>query len=71
MRRRQSELARRTCREIRRTGRIDVLRDQLELDLGDARLRIPWGGLSPRSLTRGGKLFIHPYATCCDSFAIS
>ncbi len=32
--------------------------DQLELDLDDARLRIPWGGRSPRSLTRCGKLFM-------------
>ena len=31
---------------------------QLELDLEDARLRIPWGGRSPRSLTECGKLFI-------------
>ena len=33
--------------------------DQLELALDDARLRIPWGGRSPRSLIRCGKLFIH------------
>ena len=32
--------------------------EQLELELKDARLRIPWGGRSPRSLTRCGKLFI-------------
>ena len=32
--------------------------EQLELDLVDARLRIPWGGRSPRSLTRCGKLLI-------------
>ena len=32
--------------------------DQLELVLDDARLRIPWGGRSPRSLTKCGKLFI-------------
>ncbi len=32
--------------------------EQLELELGDARLRIPWGGRSPRSLTECGKLFI-------------
>ena len=33
--------------------------DQLELALEDVRLRIPWGGRSPRSLTECGKLFIH------------
>ena len=33
--------------------------EQLELELDDARLRIPWGGRSPRSLTECGKLFIH------------
>ena len=33
--------------------------DQLELELDDVRLRIPWGGRSPRSLTECGKLFIH------------
>ncbi len=33
--------------------------DQLELELNDVRLRIPWGGRSPRSLTECGKLFIH------------
>ena len=32
--------------------------DQLELDLGDARLRIPWEGRSLRELTKCGKLFI-------------
>ncbi len=32
--------------------------EQLELELDDARLRIPWGGRSPRSLTECGKLFI-------------
>ena len=32
--------------------------DQYELELDDARLRIPWGGRSPRSLTECGKLFI-------------
>jgi len=32
--------------------------DQLELELDDVRLRIPWGGRSPRELTRCGKLFI-------------
>ena len=32
--------------------------EQLELALEDARLRIPWGGRSPRSLTECGKLFI-------------
>jgi len=32
--------------------------DQLELVLEDARLNIPWGGRSPRSLTKCGKLFI-------------
>ena len=31
--------------------------DQLELELDDARLRIPWDGRSPRSLTKCGKLF--------------
>ena len=31
--------------------------EQLNLELGDARLEIPWGGLSPRELTRCGKLF--------------
>ena len=31
--------------------------EQLELELDDARLRIPWGGRSPRSLTKCGKLF--------------
>ena len=25
---------------------------QLDLELGDARARVPWGGQSPRSLTR-------------------
>ncbi len=32
--------------------------EKLELELDDARLRIPWGGHSPRSLTECGKLFI-------------
>ena len=32
--------------------------EQLVLELDDARLRIPWDGRSPRSLTRCGKLFI-------------
>ena len=31
--------------------------DQLELQLQDARLRIPWGGLDVRTLTRCAKLF--------------
>ena len=31
---------------------------QLELELNDARLSIPWDGRSPRSLTKCGKLFI-------------
>ena len=31
--------------------------DQLELELDDVRLSIPWGGRSPRSLTDCGKLF--------------
>jgi len=35
-----------------------VIGDQLELELNDARLRIPWGGRSLRSLTKCGKLFI-------------
>ena len=33
--------------------------DQLELELSDARLMIPWGGRSPRTLIECGKLFIH------------
>jgi len=51
-------------RAIRRTGlsrlRVALPPDsyQLELQLDDARLRIPWGGRSPRSLTECGKLFI-------------
>ncbi len=32
--------------------------DQLELELGDKRLLIPWGGRSPRVLTAGYKLII-------------
>ncbi len=32
--------------------------DQLELELNDERRLIPWGGQSPRSLTKYGKLFI-------------
>ena len=32
--------------------------EQLELELDDARPEIPWGGRSPRSLTKCGKLFI-------------
>ncbi len=35
-----------------------MLSDQLELELDDARVRIPWGGRSPRDLTKCGKLFI-------------
>ena len=30
---------------------------QLELELEDARVNIPWGGQSPRALTKCGKLF--------------
>ncbi len=41
------------CRR-RSSTRVGV---QLILELEDARLRIPWGGRSPRSLTRCGKLF--------------
>jgi len=37
---------------------LDSDRLQLELALEDARLKIPWGGRSPRSLTKCGKLFI-------------
>ncbi len=32
--------------------------EQLELELNDVRVRIPWGGRSPRSLTECGKLFM-------------
>ena len=35
-----------------------MIGEQLELQLDDARLRIPWDGRSPRTLTRCGKLFI-------------
>ncbi len=38
--------------------RGDTPDEQLELELEDARLEIPWGGRSPRSLTKCGKLFI-------------
>ncbi len=31
---------------------------QLELELDDVRLRLPWGGRSPRGLTRAHELFI-------------
>ena len=31
--------------------------DQLELELDDARVRIPWGGRPPRELTRVWKTF--------------
>ena len=31
--------------------------DQLQLELDDVRVEIPWGGVSPRTLTRCGKLF--------------
>ncbi len=41
------------CRR-RSSARVGV---QLEHELNDARLRIPWDGHSPRSLTRCGKLF--------------
>ena len=30
--------------------------EQLELELDDVRLRVPWEGRSPRGLTRGAKL---------------
>ncbi len=32
--------------------------EQLLLELDDERVRIPWGGRSPRELTKCGKLFI-------------
>jgi len=32
--------------------------DQLELELDDTRVVIPWGGISPRLLTRGAKVVI-------------
>ncbi len=32
--------------------------EQLELELGDERVRIPWGGQSPRGLTKAAKRFI-------------
>ena len=32
--------------------------EQLELDLDDVRVRVPWEGRSPRGLTRGANLFI-------------
>ena len=35
-----------------------MISTQLELELNDARLEIPWDGRSPRSLTKCGKLFI-------------
>ena len=31
--------------------------EQLELELDDVRVRIPWDGVSPRMLTKCGKLF--------------
>jgi len=31
---------------------VPVSSPQLELDLGDERVRVPWGGRSPRDLTR-------------------
>ncbi len=37
---------------------MDLVPEQMELELEDARLKIPWGGRSPRSLTKCGKLFI-------------
>ena len=50
---------------------------QLELELGDAHLEIPWGGRSPRSLTKCGKLFILSESPAggllevdCDQFTI-
>ena len=36
-----------------------MISTQLQLALEDARLKIPWGGRSPRELTECGKLFIH------------
>jgi len=43
--------------------------EQLQLELKDARLRIPWGGRSPRSLTKCGKLFKMPEpATGVDGY---
>ncbi len=44
-------------RQARRSS-SSVNSDQLELELNDVRLKIPWGGRSPRSLTKCGKLFI-------------
>ena len=35
-----------------------MISEQLELELDDARLMIPWGGRSPRTLTKCGKLFM-------------
>ena len=31
--------------------------EQLQLELGDARVAVPWDGTSPRALTRCAKLF--------------
>jgi len=35
-----------------------VFGSQLELSLGDVRLKIPWAGRSPRGLTRASNLII-------------
>ncbi len=46
------------ARPKRQASHHPVNSEQLELELTDARPKIPWGGRSPRSLTRCGKLFI-------------
>jgi len=41
----------------RRIGRTETIRKcrQLEMDLGDKRVRIPWEGTTPRALTKGAR----------------
>ncbi len=44
---------------------------QLELELDDARVRIPWGGQTPRSLTKVQKaLFLSQAAKKCKRFFV-
>ena len=50
--------ARGAAEEDREGATPSVNSDQSELELDDARLRIPWDGRSPRSLIKCGKLFI-------------
>jgi len=46
-----------------------MISDQLELSLRDTRVRIPWGGQSPRGLTRGCKaLFLRREPQNDDGF---